>query len=63
VPGTLDVAWPLGAGRRWRLVARLADTADDSGHVPLPPGCPVYRSHPDTTAHWPPWSVHLALIA
>jgi hypothetical protein len=49
---TLRLSWPLARGRRWHLLARLADTPATAA---APPGECVYRTH--EAAVLPPWSV------
>ncbi len=59
-PGTLRIAWPLGAGRRWHLRAQLAAHDGPAQLAADLPGELVYRSHaPDATV--PAWSVQVAI--
>jgi malto-oligosyltrehalose trehalohydrolase len=59
LPGTLQVSWPLGGGRRWHLLAQLADTAGLAALAQQMPGQAIYRSHDDAVG-LPPWSVVVA---
>ena len=59
-PGTLELSWPLGAGRQWHLRAQLA-AHEAAEHVAGElPGKVVYRSHP-ASARAPAWSVVFAM--
>jgi maltooligosyltrehalose trehalohydrolase len=61
--GTLHWRWPLADGRRWHLLAQLADHAGPPAAVTALaalPGEIVYRSGDDAAA-LPPWSVVAAL--
>jgi maltooligosyltrehalose trehalohydrolase len=58
--GTLQLAWPLGGGRRWHLWAQLADHPGPAQRAAEPPGRLVYRSHP-LAAALAPWSVTVAV--
>ena len=58
-PGTLQLQWPLGGGRRWHLRAQLTGHDGPEGLAPLP-GRTVYASHraqPVPAA----WSVQVTL--
>ena len=59
-PGTLVIAWPLGAGRRWHLRAQLAGHQGPAALAGDLAGDIVYRSHPPA-AQLPAWSVQVAL--
>lgn len=59
-PGTLCVEWPLGEGRRWHLLARLAPTPGSSMLAPGPRGRRIFGSHRGADA-LPPWSATVVL--
>jgi hypothetical protein len=59
-PGTLQISWPLAAGRRWHLLAQLADHDGPSALAARLPGEIVYSSHPPAPA-LPAWSVQVAI--
>jgi maltooligosyltrehalose trehalohydrolase len=59
-PGTLRIRWPLGGGRTWHMLARLANHHASGAHGVELPGRVVYRSHPPA-AVLPAWSVQVAL--
>jgi maltooligosyltrehalose trehalohydrolase len=59
-PGTLRVCWPLAAGRRWHLLAQLADHDGAGRLATAPPGERVYASH-DVTDNLPAWSVQVTI--
>jgi len=59
-PGSLHVVWPLAGGRRWHLLAQLADHAGPAALVRALSGRTVHRSH-DGGRALPPWSVQVAL--
>jgi maltooligosyltrehalose trehalohydrolase len=58
--GLLRITWPLAAGRRWHLLAYLADDAAPAGLSATLPGEIVYASHAEA-GHLAPWSVRVAL--
>jgi len=60
--GTLQLSWPLGAGRRWHLLAQLADHVGPPALAAALPGRTVYRSHVDVQG-LAAWSVQVALEA
>lgn len=60
VAGLLRITWPLAAGRRWHLLAYLADDAAPAGLSATLPGESVYASHAEA-GHLAPWSVRVAL--
>jgi maltooligosyltrehalose trehalohydrolase len=60
-PGTLRWSWPLAEGRRWHLLAQLADHAGPAGLAAALPGDLVHASH--AGAGLPPWSVRAAMEA
>jgi malto-oligosyltrehalose trehalohydrolase len=57
--GTLHITWPLGQGRRWHLLAQLADHAGTPLAGALA-GDTVYASHASSSA-LAPWSVRVTL--
>jgi malto-oligosyltrehalose trehalohydrolase len=59
-PGTLQIEWPLGDGRRWHLLAQLSAHAGPAARAL--PGRTVWRSHPDPPGGTglPAWSVQVA---
>lgn len=59
-PGTLHLVWPLAGGRRWHLLAQLADHAGPADLRAALPGDIVYSSHGGVQA-LQPWSVLAAL--
>lgn len=59
-PGSLQVIWPLAGGRRWHLLAQLADEAGPAALAQALPGRSIYRSH-DGAPALPPWSVRVTL--
>lgn len=61
-PGSLRVTWPLAGGRRWHLLAQLADHEGPAELAQALPGRTVHRSH-DGAQPLPPWSVQVALEA
>ncbi len=60
--GTLLVTWPLAAGRRWHMLAQLANHDGPAALSAELPGRTVYRSHP-AAGRLPPWSVQVAIEA
>ena len=54
--GTLRLGWPLQGGRRWHLLAQLADHDGPADLAQALPGQVVYRSHPASVT-LPAWSV------
>jgi 1,4-alpha-glucan branching enzyme len=60
-PGSLRIAWPLGSGRVWHLLAQLADHAGDAALVAALPGDVVYASHRGDALE--AWSVGFTLQA
>jgi maltooligosyltrehalose trehalohydrolase len=59
-PGSLHVHWPLAGGRRWHLLAQLADQGGPTALVHALPGRVVYRSHAGETG-LPAWSVLVSM--
>lgn len=59
-PGSLQLSWPLAAGRRWHLLAQLADRPGPAGLAEAVPGRLVYRSR-DGGAPLAPWSVQVSI--
>jgi maltooligosyltrehalose trehalohydrolase len=59
-PGTLQIAWPLAAGKRWHLLAQLCDHEGPRALAGSLPGDAVYSSHPDLRS-LPAWSVHVTV--
>jgi maltooligosyltrehalose trehalohydrolase len=59
-PGSLHLSWPLAGGRRWHLLAQLADHDGPAALVEALPGRLVYRSH-DGQQPLPAWSVMATL--
>lgn len=59
-PGSLRISWPLARGRRWHLLAQLADEVGPAELARALPGRTVYRSH-DGLQTLPPWSVQVSL--
>jgi maltooligosyltrehalose trehalohydrolase len=60
-PGSLRIAWPLGSGRAWHLLAQLADPAGEAALVAALPGDVVYASHRGDALE--AWSVRFTLQA
>jgi maltooligosyltrehalose trehalohydrolase len=58
--GTLHLVWPLAGGRRWHLLAQLAEHPGPADLQAALPGDIVYSSHGETPA-LQPWSVVAAL--
>jgi hypothetical protein len=56
----LRICWPLAAGRRWHLLAQLADHDGAGTLAAAPPGERVYASH-NATDKLPAWSVQVAI--
>jgi maltooligosyltrehalose trehalohydrolase len=59
-PGTLHLVWPLAGGRRWHLLAQLADHPGPADLRAALPGDIAYSSHGEAQA-LQPWSVLAAL--
>jgi maltooligosyltrehalose trehalohydrolase len=59
-PGLLRISWPLAEGRRWHLLAQLADEAVRIAPAEAMAGESVYASH-GTNGAMAPWSVRFTL--
>ncbi|MEO8249816.1 MAG: DUF3459 domain-containing protein, partial [Burkholderiales bacterium] len=60
--GTLRIEWPLANGRRWHMLAQLADKPGAEQQGTALPGEVVYRSH-EAGENLAPWSVLVTLEA
>ncbi len=58
--GTLRITWPLGSGRRWHMLAQLADSEVRLNLACTLSGDTVYRSH-SIQGLLPGWSVQVAI--
>ncbi|MEO5698111.1 MAG: malto-oligosyltrehalose trehalohydrolase [Burkholderiaceae bacterium] len=59
-PGAVRISWPLAAGRRWHLLAQLADHDAPASLSAALPGTSVYRSDPSAD-RLRAWSVHVSI--
>ena len=60
-PGAIRITWQLGEGRRWHLLAQLADQEAPAPSDGPPPGAVIFASHADSATTLAPWSVRISL--